>query len=92
MVVHNRPNHTDMARTNCARVAATVALLIGINIIIVETAVAQERPASLTNSLKQTDASELVAHAMKQGDVDRGKSIFHRDKLGCVTLLRLPAC
>jgi putative heme-binding domain-containing protein len=84
MVIHNRPNHAGMQRTNCARAVAAVVFLIGINIVIAETAVAQERPASLTNILKQTDVSELVAQAMQQGDVDRGKSIFHREKLGCV--------
>jgi putative heme-binding domain-containing protein len=73
-----------MPRTNCVRAVAAVAFFIGINIVIAETAVAQERPTSLTNILKQTDVSELVDQAMQQGDADRGKSIFHREKLGCV--------
>ena len=85
IVIHNRPNHTGMPRTNCVRAVAAVAFFIGINIVIAETAaVAQERPTSLTNILKQTDVSELVDQAMQQGDADRGKSIFHREKLGCV--------
>ncbi len=83
MVIHNRPNHTGMPRTNCVRAVAAVAFFIGINIVIAEAA-AQERPTSLTNILKQTDVSELVDQAMQQGDADRGKSIFHREKLGCV--------
>ena len=84
MVIHHRSNDTNLRRTNVARAVAAVAFLIGINTVIAETAVAQERSTSLTSILKKTDVSELAAQAMRQGDADRGKSIFHREKLGCV--------
>ena len=98
MLVHHQPNDTGIQRASVARTVAAVALLIGINIVISETAVAQDRSTSLTNILKQTDVSELVAQAMQKGDADRGKSIFHREKLGCVkchvaspTAIQLPS-
>jgi putative heme-binding domain-containing protein len=84
MVIHNEPNQTEMQRTKCARAVAIVAILIGFNAVTVQISVAQERAASLTDILKQTDVSELVAQAMQEGDAHRGKSIFHREKLGCV--------
>ena len=81
---HNSREQTTDQRTKSAMAVAVVAILIGLNAVIAETAVAQESPASLTNILKQADGSELVAQAMQQGDANRGKSIFHREKLGCV--------
>ena len=84
MAIHNRSNHMDLRRMNCARAVGAVALLVGINLIIGETTAAQETSESLTDILKQDDVAALVAQAMQNGDADRGKSIFHREKLGCV--------
>lgn len=39
---------------------------------------------SLAAELKQVGLQELASESIQRGDLNRGKAIFHREKLGCV--------
>lgn len=84
MRIQHRRNETSKGGANAARKVAALACVIGLTGVFAVTAVAQDRPVLLTTILKQSDLSELVAEAIRHGDADRGKLVFHRDKLGCV--------
>ena len=45
---------------------------------------AEDSTPSLTAVLRQANLQELAAAAVERGDVERGESIFRREKLGCV--------
>ena len=44
----------------------------------------QDKNPSLAAELKQADLQELAVESAQRGDPERGKEIFHREKLGCV--------
>jgi putative heme-binding domain-containing protein len=44
----------------------------------------QDKNPSLAAELKQADLQELAVESAQRGDSERGKAIFHREKLGCV--------
>ncbi|MBT4088403.1 MAG: hypothetical protein HOE30_07915, partial [Deltaproteobacteria bacterium] len=43
-----------------------------------------EAVASVVAELKQADLQELSVESVQRGNSERGKAIFHREKLGCV--------
>jgi putative heme-binding domain-containing protein len=44
----------------------------------------QDKNPSLAAELKQADLQELSVESVQRGNSERGKAIFHREKLGCV--------
>ena len=74
---------TAIPRSEAYALACLVVCLLSIHPVVSMAADDSGKP-SLAAELKQFDLRELTEESFQLGDANRGKSIFHREKLGCV--------